>query len=27
MITVSVLDCTPEVRHANCSDRHFEDDL
>jgi hypothetical protein len=24
---VTVLDCTPEVRHANCSDRHFEDDL
>lgn len=25
-ITVTVLDCTPEVRQANCSDRHFEDD-
>jgi hypothetical protein len=26
-ITVTVLDCTPEVRHDNYSDRHFEDDL
>lgn len=26
-ITVTVLDCTPEVRHDNFSDRHFEDDL
>jgi hypothetical protein len=26
-ITVTVLDCTPEVRHDNLSDRHFEDDL
>jgi len=25
--TVTVLDCTPEVRHDNLSDRHFEDDL
>ncbi|MBB2740113.1 hypothetical protein M2307_008742, partial [Bradyrhizobium japonicum] len=26
-ITVTVLDCTPEVRHDNFSDRHFKDDL
>jgi len=26
-ITVTVVDCTPEVRHDNYSDRHFEDDL
>ncbi|MDH6260354.1 hypothetical protein M2427_004290, partial [Bradyrhizobium sp. BR13661] len=24
---MTVLDCTPEVRHDNYSDRHFEDDL
>ena len=26
-ITVTVLDCTPQVRHDNLSDRHSEDDL
>ncbi|MBB4372405.1 hypothetical protein GGD63_005213 [Bradyrhizobium sp. cir1] len=26
-ITVTVLDCTPEVRHDNYSDRHFEEGL
>ena len=26
-VTVTVLDCTPQVRHDNLSDRHFEDDL
>jgi hypothetical protein len=25
--TVTALDCTPQVRHDNYSDRHFEDDL
>lgn len=26
-ITVTVLDCTREVRHGNRGDSHFEDDL
>lgn len=26
-ITVTTLDCTPQVRHDNFCDRHFEDDL
>ncbi|MGY4303614.1 hypothetical protein ACVIJ6_000857 [Bradyrhizobium sp. USDA 4369] len=26
-ITVTVLDCTPQVRHDNLGDRHSEDDL
>jgi len=27
VITVTALDCTPQVRHDNFCDRHFEDDL